>query len=644
VIWRPSLSLAIETIDLTKRFPPRSGFRNLLHPKLEGGVLAVDRVSLAVQEGEIFGLLGPNGAGKSSLVRMLCTLVLPTAGQARVCGHDLSDEATVKAQVGLASGEERSFYWRLNGRDNLRFYGALQGLPAAWAERRIDELEQSLEISEALAGRFDRLSTGMRRRLDLARALLHDPPILFLDEPTRSLDPGAAARLHEQIRQVARAGHTLFLVTHHLAEAAALCDRVAIMHHGRLRAIASVAELRRAIGPQRRYVLTLSLPPDLPRRPWLEWPWPAQEGPAGRPDRCALEVTPPADLPLDALLRPLLEAGVGIVDVAVEEASLEEIFQRLTADETTEDNVVTTLVVTPPADVVTPPNVTTEVATTLPATPRLPPVPSALRKIAAFLRRDLRVQLSYRLAALLQVAGILFSVAAFYFVARVLGQAASPLLQEYGGNYFAFVLIGIAFAGYQGVGLNSFAEVIHTGQTQGTLEAMLATPTRLELILSASALWSFLQASLQVLAYLLVGAVLFGLGLGQANAGTALLTLALSLFAFSGLGMLSASFILVTKRGDPINFLFTSLSVLMSGVYYPVSVLPAWLQPVAAFLPMTHALRAMRLALLEGAGVAQVAPELAMLGLFTAIVLPGGLLAFRWALRRARAEGSLTQF
>jgi ABC-2 type transport system permease protein len=254
------------------------------------------------------------------------------------------------------------------------------------------------------------------------------------------------------------------------------------------------------------------------------------------------------------------------------------------------------------------------------------------------------MQLSYRLATVLQVLGILFSVAAFYFVARVLGPAASPYLAEYGGNYFAFVLVGIAFAAYQAVGLFAFTEAIRSGQTQGTLEALLVTPTRLETILATSALWSFLQATLQVVAYLLVGAFLFGAPLGRANIGTALLALLLSLLAFSGLGILSASVILVTKRGDPVNFLFASLSALLSGVYYPVGVLPAWLQPLSTFLPLTHALRAMRLALLEGAGLAQVAPELALLALFAAVVLPGGLLAFRWALRRARAEGSLTQY
>lgn len=628
--------LAIEADRLTKRFPPRSGWRRLLKPGDEEGVLAVDEVSLAVPAGEILGLLGPNGAGKSTLVRLLCTLILPTSGEARIAGHSLSDEVAVKAHVGLAAGEERSFYWRLSGQENLRFYGTLQGLPEGYVKTRIAELDRDLDLGEALAGRFDRLSTGMRRRLDIARALLHNPPVLFLDEPTRSLDPGAAALLHEQVRRIAQHGHTVFLVTHSLEEAAALCHRVAIMQGGRLRAVAPVADLRRMIRPQRRYVLTLRPPDGMSRPPWSAWPWPTDERPAPSPQRC-LAVDLPLDRPLDALLEPLHAAGCRVQDIAVEEVSLEEIFRRLTTGELPAKDLPAGR---PPAELPVAP----APPPPAPAPQRLPPLRAALLKGWAFLRRDLQIQLSYRLATLLQLFGIVFSVSAFYFVARVFGPAASPFLVEYGGDYFPFVLVGIAFGAYEAVGMSAFAEAIRSGQTLGTLEAMLVTPTRLETILASSALWSFLQATAQVLAYLAVGGLVFGAPLGRANTGVALLTLLLSLLAFSGLGIISASIILVTKRGDPVAFLLASLSALLSGVYYPVAVLPTWLQSLAALLPLTHALRALRLALLEGAGLSEVAPSLAMLALFALVVLPGGIWAFRWALRRARSDGTLTQY
>ncbi|MGB9722312.1 MAG: ABC transporter ATP-binding protein/permease [Chloroflexia bacterium] len=592
----------------------------------------MDDVSLEVEEGEIFGLLGPNGAGKSTLVRLLCTLILPTSGRAWICGHDLGEEEAVKAHVGLACGEERSFYWRLSGRENLRFFGALQGLARSYVDARLAELEETLELGPALEERFDRLSTGMRRRLDLARALLHAPPVLFLDEPTRSLDPEATARLHELIRRIARSGCTVFLVTHHLDEAEALCDRVAVMHRGRLRAVAPVAGLRSAVGFRRRYLLTLILPPHLSSPPWTGWPWPVEERPDAPPGCRRLAVELPDTVPIEALLRPLLESGIEVVDAGLEPAPLEEVFQRLTM----EDNTTAPLLVEGPRPAESRPRA--------PTPPRLPPLQAAAGRVLAFLRRDLLTQVTYRLATLLQLLGMLLSVAAFYFMARLLGPAASPYLSEYGGNYFAFVLIGIAFGGYQAVGLYAFSGAIRSGQMQGTLEAILVTPTRLETFLGTSALWSFLLASGQVVLYLGMGVALFGAPLGPANVGTALLVLLLSLLAFSGLGILSAAFILVTKRGDPVQFVLSGLSSLLSGIYYPVGVLPTWLQPLSYLFPMTYTLRAIRLALLQGAGSLQVGTELALLGLFAALTLPAGVLAFRLALRQARAEGSLTQF
>ncbi len=635
------LNPAVETDRLTKRFPAPPAWSDLLRPR-RSGILAVDEVSLRVEAGEIFGLLGPNGAGKSTLVRLLCTLILPTSGRARICGYDLSEEEAVKAHVGLAAGEERSFYWRLSGRENLRFYGALQGLPRAEVDRRIAELEEALELGEALEERFDRLSTGMRRRLDLARALLHRPSVLFLDEPTRSLDPEAASRLHELVRRIARSGCTVFLVTHHLDEAEALCDRVAVMHRGRLRAIAPVAELRTVVSPRRRYLLTLAVPPHLSPPPWADWPWPVEERPARHPDHRQLAVELPDELPLEVLLEALRPAGIEVVDATLKPIPLEEVFRRLTAEG--EEGPAPLIVEgTRPAEETPPePEVRLSHRTDRPARQRS--LSATLGRILAFLRRDIRIQVSYRLATLLQLLGILISVAAFYFVARLLGPAASPYLAEYGGDYFAFVLIGIAFGGYQAVGLYAFSEAIRSGQMQGTLEAILVTPTRLETFLGTSALWSFLLASAQVVLYLGVGVILFGAPLGPANIGTALLVLLLSLLAFSGLGILSAAFILVTKRGDPVNFVLGGLSTLLSGVYYPVGVLPPWLRSVSFLLPMTHALRAMRLALLQGAGPSQVGTELAWLALFAALALPAGVLAFRQALRRARSEGTLTQF
>jgi ABC-2 type transport system permease protein len=265
-------------------------------------------------------------------------------------------------------------------------------------------------------------------------------------------------------------------------------------------------------------------------------------------------------------------------------------------------------------------------------------------KALAFLSRDFRLELSYRFSFFLQFFGIFFSVFLFYFLSLLLGEAASPYLQEYGGNYFAFVLIGIAFSGYFGVGLSSYAGSIREAQTMGTLEAILMTPTRLSTMVLASSLWDYLMTTFRVLVYLAIGVVAFGLDLGQGNLPAALVVLVLTVVSFSSLGILSASFIMVLKRGDPVTWLFNSLASLLGGVYYPIGIMPVWLQQIAGLLPITYALRAMRLALLQGASVGDLLPDLAALAGFSVVLLPISLLAFRFAVHRAKVDGSLTYY
>jgi ABC-2 type transport system permease protein len=267
-----------------------------------------------------------------------------------------------------------------------------------------------------------------------------------------------------------------------------------------------------------------------------------------------------------------------------------------------------------------------------------------MTKTFAFLMRDLRLELSYRFSFFLQFFGIFASVFMFYFLAQLIGPAAGPTVGEYGGNYFAFVLIGIAFSGYFGVGLSSFAGTIRQAQTTGTLEAMLVTPTPVSLIVLSSALWEYLVVTFHVLVYLAVGALILGVDLSNSNVPAALLTLILTVTSFSSIGIIAASFIMVLKRGDPVTWLFNSVSSLLGGVYYPVAILPDWLQAVSALLPITYALRAMRLALLQGASVAQILPELLALAGFTVVLMPLSLAAFRWAVHRAKVDGSLTYY
>jgi ABC-2 type transport system ATP-binding protein len=237
---------AIETFDLTKRFPRTSGYRDLLPFNKRQWTQAVQDVSLDIKEREFFGLLGPNGAGKTTLIKMLCCLVLPNSGTAQVFGHDiLKEEQAVKELVGLVSAEERSFFWRITGRENLRFYASLYNIPRRQAKARIDELLNLVGLSKDGDIRFQNYSTGMRQKLAIARGLLSQPRVLFVDEPTRSLDPVSAQAVRSFLREkVAGEGKTVVLATHNLTEAEQLCDRLAIMDHGRVIALGSVEELR----------------------------------------------------------------------------------------------------------------------------------------------------------------------------------------------------------------------------------------------------------------------------------------------------------------------------------------------------------------------------------------------------------------
>ncbi len=218
-------------------------------------VHAVRDVSFTVEPGELFGLFGSNGAGKSTLVRMLTTLLAPTDGTATVNGFDiLRDELKVRASVGLVAGDERSFYGRLTCRQNLAFYAALQNVPRSQIGQRVDNALDLFRLLSKADVPFQSLSTGQKQRLNMARALVHDPPILFLDEPTKSMDVQTSDFVKALIKDelVARQRKTIVFISHELYEMDNFCDRVAILAEGQLRAAGTPQELsaripRRAI-------------------------------------------------------------------------------------------------------------------------------------------------------------------------------------------------------------------------------------------------------------------------------------------------------------------------------------------------------------------------------------------------------------
>jgi len=217
-----------------------------------GRIRAVDNLHLKIERGEIFGLLGPNGAGKTTTIRMLTMLTRPTAGEAYIAGYEVRrDLARVRGEIGVVP-QHINLDQELTARENLELHGRLYKMPPAERRRRIEELLAFVELD----GRADELvstfSGGMKRRLMIARALMHRPRVLFLDEPTAGLDPQTRRRMWDLVRQMNRDGVTVLLTTHYIEEAEALCHRVGIMHQGRLIALGTPAELKERVG---RYVV-----------------------------------------------------------------------------------------------------------------------------------------------------------------------------------------------------------------------------------------------------------------------------------------------------------------------------------------------------------------------------------------------------
>ena len=269
---------------------------------------------------------------------------------------------------------------------------------------------------------------------------------------------------------------------------------------------------------------------------------------------------------------------------------------------------------------------------------------SIIAKPLAFIRRDFANETSYKFQFFLQIIGILFSSLTWFFISRLFGGSVAEHLAPYGGDYFAFVLIGLAFSNYMSVAMSGLSGSIREAQVMGTLEALLVTQTEVPTIILSSSLYSYLLTSVRVVLYLVVGALLFGMDLSNANYPAALLILALTIISFTSLGIISASFIMVLKRGDPVSQVFSGLSWLIGGVYYPIDILPAWVQKLSYLLPITHSLHAMRLALLKNASLGTLLPAITALVVFALVTIPLSVLIFRYAIKRAKHNGSLTQY
>jgi ABC-2 type transport system ATP-binding protein len=239
-----AVDAAIETHGLRKTYRSVRGF--LRRTRVENAALA--GIDLLVAPGELFGVLGPNGAGKTTMVKILTTLLIPTSGSAQVLGHDVvHDVNALRRRIGFVFGGERGLYTRLNGYDNLRYFADLYRIPPDVSRRRISELLERLDLKGRERDRVETYSRGMKQRLHLARGLLNEPEVLFLDEPTIGLDPVGARELRILVRSLVESGKTVFLTTHYMFEADEICDRIAVINKGVIVAEGTPASLKQSV-------------------------------------------------------------------------------------------------------------------------------------------------------------------------------------------------------------------------------------------------------------------------------------------------------------------------------------------------------------------------------------------------------------
>jgi ABC-2 type transport system permease protein len=265
-----------------------------------------------------------------------------------------------------------------------------------------------------------------------------------------------------------------------------------------------------------------------------------------------------------------------------------------------------------------------------------------LRELLLFFWRDLAIARTYRAVFVMEAVEALFGSAMFYYVARFVD---TPELQHslpQGGSYFAFSLVGFVFLDYLNAALDTFDRSLEEARDSGTLEHLLVTQTSLPVFLAGSAIYPFLATTLRIIVYIAWGAALFGFPLRAANWLAVLVVLLATLLAFSGLGILSASYLLLFKRGNPAKWFFLGVSSVTAGMLFPVGILPDWLQFIARLNPVTYALDAMRASLLGGDTVAALWRPLAILLFFAALLLPLSMSVFAWSLRRTKITGTLT--
>jgi len=328
------VGIAVEARNLFKKYVTKK--RLGLIRNVTEYVEALRGVSLNVRHGEVVGLLGPNGAGKTTTIKILSTLLLPDSGEAYVEGFDVVREADkVRERIGIMLTVEKGFYNRLTGRENLEYFGALYGIPPKILKDRIDKLLNLLELDK-LGGSdrlFEEFSLGMKARLSLARALLKDPPVVFLDEPTLGLDPPSARKIRLLVKELAREGKAVLYTSHNMFEVEIVCDRIVMINKGRIVAEGSPEELKSRIPKVRALEVHLREAPNHIINTFKEMGLEVSQYSQSSEETYVLKIlTKNPEEVVDDVVKVITSAGLDIVKFKLEEPTLEDVFIYFAGD------------------------------------------------------------------------------------------------------------------------------------------------------------------------------------------------------------------------------------------------------------------------------------------------------------------------
>lgn len=270
------------------------------------------------------------------------------------------------------------------------------------------------------------------------------------------------------------------------------------------------------------------------------------------------------------------------------------------------------------------------------------PVTNLYNKTAAFIRKDFLIESGYKMAFAIRLLNAVFPILSFFFVGKMI--SGNVNLERYGGSYFPFALVGIAFTSYFTLAVGTFSSTIRRSQMAGCLEAILSSQTSTSSVVLMSSVYSFISAGVQLILIFTIGTVFLHFDLSRVNIPATFVVFLLSLVTFVSMGILSAAGTILFKQGEPFGWIFGGLSSLIGGAFFPVSVMPHWLQYVAMVTPITHALEALRLAMLRHYSIAMLWPQIITLGMIGLFLFPASLAFFNWAVRKGKKDGTLMQY